>query len=127
MDLRLLRRPFSLGGKEYSLCCNMNVFADVQEAYDGDLDAALDLDIRATMTFLAAMLNDCNEDAGDPRRYTAREVGRLLPPASLPEVKGLVLDLVNAGLRSEEPETEQQPEPAREAEPSPNGKTTQGD
>jgi len=126
MDLRLQRRPFSLGGKEYSLCCNMNVFTDVQEAYDGDMDTALNMDGRATLTFLAAMLNDCNEDAGDPRRFTARDVGRLLPPGRLVEAKGLVLDLVNAGLMAEEPE--QAPEPPEQMEQPPkNAEATPGD
>ena len=58
----------------------MNVLADVQEAYNGSLMAALrnPSSIKAATTFLSAMLNDCAETNGWPERYTARQVGRLL-------------------------------------------------
>lgn len=80
MDLRLPTMPFEFNGKTYELCCNMNVLADVQEAYNGSLMAALrnPSSIKAATTFLSAMLNDCAETNGWPERYTARQVGRLL-------------------------------------------------
>lgn len=80
MDIRLPTMPFDFNGKKYTLCCNMNVLADVQEAYNGNLMAALrnPSNIKASTTFLAAMLNDCAESNGWAERYTARQVGRLL-------------------------------------------------
>ena len=80
MDLRLPTMPFDFNGKTYELCCNMNVLADVQEAYDGSLMAALrnPSSIKAATTFLCAMLNDCAESNGWPERYSVRQVGRML-------------------------------------------------
>lgn len=35
IDMRLERVPFEFDGHTFQLCCNMNVLADVQEAFDG--------------------------------------------------------------------------------------------
>ena len=80
MDLRLPTMPFEFNGKVYEICCNMNVLADVQEAYGGSLMAALKNpgSIKAATTFLCAMLNDCAESNGWPERYTVRQIGRML-------------------------------------------------
>ena len=80
MDIRLQTMPFEFNGKTYELCCNINVLADVQEAYNGSLMAALrnPNSIKASTTFLCAMLNDCAETKGWPERYTVRQVGRML-------------------------------------------------
>lgn len=41
IDMRLERVPFEFDGRIYQLCCNMNVLADVQEAFDGKISEAL--------------------------------------------------------------------------------------
>ena len=84
MDIRIQTMPFDFDGKHFELRCNMNVFADVQEAYNGNLLAALrnPSSLKASMTFLAAMLNDYAEDQGWPERYTARQLGRKLSGSS---------------------------------------------
>lgn len=78
MDLRLQHMPFQFEGKQYILTCNMNVLADVQEAYEGNLMAALwrPSSLRAAMTFLAAMLNDYADDQGWDEHWTAKEIGK---------------------------------------------------
>lgn len=80
MDVRLPTMPFEFDGREFTLCCNMNVLADVQEAYNGSLMTALrnPSSLKASMAFLTAMLNDCADSNGWPERYTARQVGRML-------------------------------------------------
>ena len=59
-DIRLKHEPFEFDGRTYMLSCNMNVLADVQSAYGGDISRALNG--RATtasfLEFLTAMLND---------------------------------------------------------------------
>lgn len=98
MDIRLLTLPFELDGKTYKLRCNMNVLADVQEAYGGDLTAALDDKgtLHSVMTFLAAMLNDYADEMGWPERWTVRELGRRVSLKQIPssEVMRLVLSAI---------------------------------
>ena len=95
MDIRLKTAPFEWEGTVYNLCCNMNVLADVQEAFNGDLDAAVSQksSLRGVLEFLAAMLNDASENIGASERFTARELGRKLPVARRVEVQKLVMDL----------------------------------
>jgi len=95
MDLRLKTVPFEWEGRTYDLCCNMNVLADVQEAFDGNLDAALSQrsSLKGVLTILAAMLSDAADTMGVPERFTAREIGRKLPLARRVEVQNLVMEL----------------------------------
>ena len=80
-DIRLEERPFEMDGKVYKLRCNMNVLADVQEAFGGTIGGALSGESvnRSVMEFLAAMLNDYADEQGWPERFTARQLGRRLP------------------------------------------------
>lgn len=98
MDIRLKTVPFEWEGRTYNLCCNMNVLADVQEAFDGNFDAALSQKstLRGVLAFLAAMLSDAADTMGAPERFTAREIGRKLPLARRVEVQNLVMGLVMA-------------------------------
>lgn len=82
-DIRLESIPFELQGKTYQLRCNMNVLADVQEEYGGDLGAAINeaSPIRSVLHFLAAMLNDYAEEQGWPERFSHRQLGRIFPNA----------------------------------------------
>jgi len=93
-DLRLEEIPFDFDGKTYMLRCNMNVLADVQDVYGGQIGTALagDKPTRSVLEFLTAMLNDYAEEQGWPERYTSREVGRKFAPGTLPvvEIMGLV-------------------------------------
>jgi hypothetical protein len=95
MDIRLKTAPFEWEGTVYNLCCNMNVLADVQEAFNGDLDAAVSQksSLRGVLEFLAAMLNDASQNIGTSERFTARGLGRKLPVARRVEVQKLVMDL----------------------------------
>lgn len=94
-DIRLEELPFEFGGKTYLLRCNMNVLADVQEIYGGDVGKALSSETptKSVLHFLAAMMNDYAEDMGWPERFTARQIGRRLTLPQVPtgEIMGLVI------------------------------------
>jgi hypothetical protein len=95
-DIRLKTAPFEWRGEKIELCCNMNVLADVQEAYGGNISRAFKgSTIRATLTFLTAMINDATD--GD---LTVREVGREIPISELGYISGVVLPLVTEALKS---------------------------
>lgn len=105
MDIRLDELPFDYDGKHYILRCNMNVLADVQIAYDGDLSPALNDrgTLRSVLEFLAAMMNDYADEQGwfDPgvtqegypcapelsKRFTARQLGRKLRREEIPQTE----------------------------------------
>ena len=102
MDIRLDSLPFDFDGKRYILRCNMNVLADVQIAYKGDLTPALNDrgTLRSALEFLAAMMNDYADEQGwfEPgrtpegyecapelaKRFTARSLGRKLRRERIP-------------------------------------------
>ena len=85
--------PFELDGKRYKLRCNMNVLADVQEAYDGDFMESL-------------MLNDYADEQGWPERFTAKQLGRKLYQDEIPgvQIMSLVTEAVLPRKREEAPE-----------------------
>ena len=105
-DIRLKTRRFSLGGKEYEICVNMNVLADLQEQHDGSIAAVLNpkAELRTSLEIMAAMLNEASDAAGDPERFTARALGRQIEPSRINEVREIVQELVHAALMSDEPE-----------------------
>lgn len=86
-DIRLKELPFELEGKTYMLRCNMNVLADVQEAYDGYIGEALagSSTYKSLLHFLAAMLNDFADDVGWEERWTAKQLGRIFALYELPK------------------------------------------
>ena len=90
--------PFELDGKRYKLRCNMNVLADVQEAYDGDFMESLNSksSMKGILEFLAAMLNDYADEQGWPERFTAKQLGRKLRREEIPgvEIMALVTEAV---------------------------------
>lgn len=109
-DLRLEELPFTYGGKTYLLRCNMNVLADVQEAFGGDFNLALTgSTFRAVLEFLAAMLNDYADEQRWPERYTARVLGRDLRPDEIP--MGKIMGLVTRALTPPETAADAKPEP----------------
>lgn len=103
-DLRLKEFPFEFEGRRYTLRCNMNVLADVQEAYAGDISPALSTrgTLRSSLEFLAAMLNDDADlqglfTSGElTERFTARKLGRKLKREQIPMVE--IFSLVTAEL-----------------------------
>lgn len=121
-DLRLENALFSFEGRSYTLRCNMNVLADVQAAYGGDLTPALSGrgTIRSVLEFLAAMMNDYADEQGWfepdpytgkavlPGRFTARKLGRKLDREDIPMVK--IFALVTAAVA---------PKKSADAEPDP--------
>lgn len=76
MDIRLEQVPFKLNGKTYQLRCNFNVLADIIN----DFGKMPDLNnITIFPRLLAPMLNDYADEQGWDERFTAKELGRLLP------------------------------------------------
>lgn len=104
MDIRLKQLPFEFEGKTYKLRCNMNVLADVQEAYGGDLSAALDdkSALHSVLTFLAAMLNDYADEMGWEERWSSRSVGRRLSIKDIPSAE--IMQLVIAAIKGDSSE-----------------------
>ena len=102
MDIRLKTINKRLLDRDCELCCNMNVLADVQEAYGGNLMDALGspATLKVTLVFLAAMFNDCADTNGWPERVTPKELGRKIPPNELfaltEEIPALITSAVQA-------------------------------
>ena len=77
---------YELEGRVYRLSCNMNVLADVQDEYNGNLVQALNAvhGLKSTLVFLAAMLTDAadtqgiTDENGLPLRFTSKQLGRKL-------------------------------------------------
>ena len=115
--------PFELDGKKYRLRCNMNVLADVQEAYGGDFMESLDSkrSMKGILEFLAAMLNDYADEKEWPERFTAKQLGRKLRREEIPgvEIMALVTEAV-LPRKIEEVEPEEQAEDAADGEDSGN-------
>lgn len=117
MDIRLKRVQYEFGGETVELVCNMNVLADVEEAF-GSLGEALARghNVRTSLTFLTAMLNEWEDAHGRPKRHTVSSVGRQLSGGALSALNEIVMPLVQAALTSED--AEPAPESAETA-PSP--------
>lgn len=106
MDIRLKTAPYTYDGMEMTLCCNMNVLADVQEYFDGSFGRALEKrrTLQANIVFLTAMINDYLDSVGSTKRYEVREVGRKLPtlPAATRELSDIITCLVSSALIKKE-------------------------
>lgn len=123
MDIRLKTEKYTIGDKEYELCCNMNVLAEAQDRNNGSLVSLLNErgSLTAGLIFGAAMLNECADINGWEERFTDRTLGRLIP--TLEElisfsmlVMGVVTSAVGTlknGNKSEE-NSEKNDEPAGE-------------
>lgn len=113
-DVRLKTAEFEYAGKIYNLTCNMNVLADVQEEYGGDLMRALKrvTSLKTTLVFLAAMLNDAAEtqglrgEDGKLLRVTAHEIGRKLTLAQTTEAAQMITGLIVAAMPEAEKDKE---------------------
>lgn len=102
MDIRLKTEPFEFDGRTFQLCCNMNVLAEVQEAFSGNFYAALraSTSIKGLQTFLTAMLNDYADQQGWDVHYEVSQVGRMLDPsaAAMRKRNAMIMNLVSAAL-----------------------------
>lgn len=111
-DIRLKTVDYEMDGTKYRLACNMNVLADVQEAYDGDLVKALNTSggLRGTLEFLAAMLTDAADtqeiktDDGGQLRFTAKQLGKKMTLREAVEAGKLIMPLIRDAIAAEEEE-----------------------
>ena len=106
-DIRLKTTTWQFAEREWQLCCNMNVLADVQAIY-GDLGSALSGEntVRSVLDFLACMMNDWADTQGWQVRYTGRELGRALDWQSFQTVQAIVMELVTGAITSETDESD---------------------
>ena len=118
MDIRLKTAKYTFDGQEMTLCCNMNVLADVQESFGGNLSNALNnATTKTVMCFLTAMINDYLDSEGSDKSYTVKQVGRLIPPSKLTEITSLVMELTTAALRGDEESEPKNAEATRKTNP----------
>lgn len=119
-DIRLKKTTITADGREWTVVCNMNVLADVQEAHGGNLvealEAALTHPLKTALEFAAAMINDAADAAGEDVRYTPSSLGRAIPAARPGEFSDRIMALVWAALdiggdKGKEDKDEKQPAP----------------
>lgn len=97
---------YELEGRVYRLSCNMNVLADVQDEYDGNLLRALNTvhGLKSTLAFLAAMLTDAadtqgiTDENGLPLRFTSKQLGRALTMHQTLEAGTQIYPLIQAAV-----------------------------
>ena len=113
-DIRLKRRAWRFADREWELCCNMNVIADVQGIY-GDLGSALSGEniMRSVLDFLACMMNDWADTQGWQVRYTGRELGRILDWPTFNEVQAIVMELVTSAISPADGEDNPEEDPGK--------------
>ena len=120
MDIRQKTEKIEIEGRELTINCNFGVLADVQEQYDGNLLQALEdarkKPLRVALTWAAAMINDALDAAGEGKRYTAAQLGRVLPTYMQGAFTDKIMGLVWAALEppDEDKEAEAAPETATE-------------
>ena len=106
-DLRLKTADVTVGGRIYRICCNMNVLADVQEMYDGNMSKALeDTTANGMRNFLTAMVNDARDSLGEGP-LTAKQVGREI---SFSNAKKIVMPLILAAFVPSKNKQQEEPE-----------------
>lgn len=113
MDIRLQTKSMELDGKEFKLCCNFNVLADV-EALHGGLETLLrsKSPMNTARVFLSCMMNDYADSMGWPERYTPRQAGRFMSTepkklnGQVSEIMELIIGAVRAEPAAEQPSSE---------------------
>lgn len=103
-DLRLKTEKYTIDGREYTLVCNMNVLAEIQEMNDGDFREVLNKSksIRNALVIGAAMANECAEINGWPERFTEKTLGRLIPPKETGKFSSIITSLLYSALIDDE-------------------------
>lgn len=107
MSVKLQTSLYQFDGRTFKLRCNMNVLAEVQEVYGGNLEAALrpDSSLQSATVFFAAMLNDYADEQNWPVRYNAKTVGRMLDPADMAQWSTTVMKLVASAFTQKKKKT----------------------
>ena len=103
---------YEFEGRVYRLSCNMNVLADVQDEYNGNLVQALNAvhGLKSTLVFLAAMLTDAadtqgiTDENGLPLRFTSKQLGRKLTMHQTLEAGTRIYPLIQAAVEPPEEE-----------------------
>lgn len=103
---------YELDGRKYRLMCNMNVLADVQDEYNGNLVQALNAvhGLKSTLVFLAAMLTDAadtqgiTDENGLPLRFTSKQMGRKLTMHQTLEAGARIYPMIQAAVTPPEEE-----------------------
>ena len=103
---------YAFEGRVYRLSCNMNVLADVQDEYDGNLLRALNTvhGLKSTLVFLAAMLTDAadtqgiTDENGLPLRFTSKQLGRKLTMHQTLEAGTRIYPMIQAAVTPPEEE-----------------------
>lgn len=103
-DIRTPTAEWTLGDKTYKLTMNFNVLADLQESAGGDITKVLSRtrSFRAAAEIGAALINEAADIAGWPERYTARQLGRLIPPTDTVRFSEMCINLLFAALQADE-------------------------
>lgn len=105
MDMRLKTMPYEIDGQKLTLCCNMDVFADLQEQ-SGELQELLESrrSMRSYLRLLAAMINSELRARGQDASYTDAELGRRIGFREFRKNSAAVFDLLISAVAADEPE-----------------------
>lgn len=125
MDIRLKTAEMTIDGRNYKVCCNIGVLAEVQEMCGGKLGKGIyDTSVKGLLRWITAMVNDARDDSGEPP-LTMKQIGRLIPMGELPALRDTVTALLNASLSGEKKDPAKGENPDDEGEKSKNLTTSQ--
>lgn len=105
MDVRLKTMPYEIDGQKLTLCCNMDVLADLQEQ-SGELQELLEShrSMRSYLRLLAAMINSELRARGQNASYTDAELGRRIGFREFRKNSTDVFGLLISAVEADEPE-----------------------
>lgn len=105
MGVRLKTMPYEIDGQKLTLCCNMDVLADLQEQ-NGELQELLESrrSMRSYLRLLAAMINSELRARGQDASYTDAELGRRIGFGEFRKNSGMVFGLLISAVEADEPE-----------------------
>lgn len=105
MDVRLKTMPYEIDGQKLTLCCNMDVLADLQEQ-SGELQELLESrrSMRSYLRLLAAMINSELRARGQDASYTDAELGRRIGFREFRKNSGTVFGLLISAVEADESE-----------------------
>lgn len=105
MDVRLKTMPYEIDGQKLTLCCNMDVLADLQEQ-SGELQELLESrrSMRSYLRLLAAMINSELRARGQDASYTDAELGRRIGFGEFRKNSADVFGLFISAVEADEPE-----------------------
>lgn len=105
MDVRLKTMPYEIDGQKLTLCCNMDVLADLQEQ-SGELQELLESrrSMRSYLRLLAAMINSELRARGQDASYTDAELGRRIGFREFRKNSTDVFGLLISAVEADEPE-----------------------